>query len=72
MELDGHKRPIIHQPVAVGKLMATFLQFLPGPPLTPDSIDFITGEAIADNTNLERIFAPNLTPLRDGLATYLP
>jgi hypothetical protein len=56
----------------MGKLLATFLRLLPGPPLTPDAIDFITHEAIADNTALERVFAPKLTPLRDGLATYLP
>ncbi len=72
LEIAGKKRPILHQPAAVGKLMATFLQILPGPPLTPDSIDFITSEAIADNAALERVFAPKLTPLREGLATYLP
>lgn len=71
MDVAGTKRPIIHQPVALGKLMARFLQVLPGPPLTPDSIDFITSPAVADNSALERVFAPALTPLRDGLATYL-
>jgi NADH dehydrogenase len=71
LDVAGLKKPILHQPAALGKLMATFLQFLPGPPLTPDAIDFITHEAIADNTALERVFAPKLTPLRDGLATYL-
>ena len=72
LELAGKKRPILHQPAAIGKLMATFLQVLPGPPLTPDSIDFITNEAVADNAALERVFAPKLTPLREALATYLP
>ena len=72
LEIADKKRPILHQPAAIGKLMATFLQVLPGPPLTPDSIDFITNEAVADNAALERVFAPKLTPLREGLATYLP
>ena len=71
LEIAGARRPIIHQPAVVGKLMATFLQFLPGPPLTPDAIDFITHEAVADNSPLERIFAPQLTSLRNGLTTYL-
>ena len=71
LEVAGKKRPIIHQPAAVGKLMATLLQLLPGPPLTPDSIDFITNEAVADNAALERVFSPKLTPLREALATYL-
>ena len=71
LEVAGLKRPILHQPVALGKLLATFLQLLPGPPLTPDPIDFITHEAVADNSALERVFAPQLTSLREGLATYL-
>jgi len=71
LEVAGRKRPILHQPVAIGKLIATFLQLLPGPPLTRDAIDFITHEAVADNTALERVFAPKLTPLREGLATYI-
>ena len=71
LELIGRPRPILGQPAALGKLLATFLQLLPGPPLTPDAIDFITHEAVADNSALERVFAPKLTPLREGLATYL-
>lgn len=71
LEVAGRKKPILHQPAALGKAMATFLQLLPGPPLTPDAIDFITHEAIADNTALERVFAPKLTPLRTGLQMYL-
>lgn len=71
LEVAGKKRPILHQPAAIGKAMATLLQLLPAPPLTPDSIDFITNEAVADNAALERVFAPKLTPLREALATYL-
>ncbi len=71
MDVAGLRRPIVHQPVALGKLLASFLQFLPGPPLTPDAVDFIANEAVADNSLLERVLAPKLTPLREGLATYL-
>jgi NADH dehydrogenase len=71
LELAGKKRPILHQPVAVGKLMGSVAQLLPGPPLTADAVDFITHEATADNSVLERVFAPKLTPLREGLRTYL-
>lgn len=66
------RRAILHQPVALGKLIGTFARILPSPPLTPDAIDFITYPAVADNSALERVFAPKLTPLREGLATYLP
>ncbi len=71
LDVAGKRRPILHQPVALGKLMARALQLLPGPPLTPDAIDFITHEAVADNAELERALSPRLTPLREGLATYL-
>jgi uncharacterized protein YbjT (DUF2867 family) len=71
LDVAGLRRPVVHQPVALGKLAATFLQLLPGPPLTPDAIDFIAHEAIADNSALERVLAPTLTPLRVGLETYL-
>jgi hypothetical protein len=57
--------------MAAGKLIGTLARVLPNPPLTADAIDFITAPAVADNTALERAFAPKLTPLRDGLATYL-
>ena len=40
-------------------------------PLTADAIDFITNPAVADNSAVERVLAPKLTPLREGLATYL-
>src|SRR3990170_3507904 len=33
LEVAGRRRPILHQPVAIGKLLASFLQLLPGPPL---------------------------------------
>ena len=71
LEVAGRRRPMLHQPAALGKAMATLLQFLPGPPLTPDAIDFITNEAVADNADVERVFSPKLTPLREGLSTYL-
>jgi NADH dehydrogenase len=67
----GRRRLLLHAPVAIGKLAATFLSVLPGPPLTPDAIDFITHPAVADNAALERVFAPKLTPLAEGLASYL-
>jgi len=71
LEVAGRRRPILHQPVALGKALAAVLPLLPGPPLTSDAIDFITHPAVADNSALERIFAPRLTPLREGLASYL-
>lgn len=72
LDVAGLRRPLLHQPVAVGKLIGTLARLLPNPPLTPDAVDFITEPAIADNSALERVFEPKLTPLREGLAAYLP
>ncbi len=71
LQAMGKKRPILHQPVAVGKLMGRLASVLPSAPLTPDAVDFITEPAVADNTAVEQVFKPQLTPLKDGLASYL-
>jgi uncharacterized protein YbjT (DUF2867 family) len=71
LDIAGLRGRILHQPVALGKLIGALARMLPNPPLTPDAIDFITQPAVADNAALERVFAPKLTPLRAGLATSL-
>jgi len=71
LEVKGKKRPLLHQPVAIGKLIGTLASILPSPPLSADAIDFITQPAIADNSNVKHVLNPSLTTLRDGLATYL-
>ena len=53
------------------KLVASVLQFAPGRPLTPDAVDFITGDALGDSAAIQRALGLPLTPLREGLATYL-
>jgi NADH dehydrogenase len=71
MDVAGRRRPILHQPMALGKLLGTVAGILPTPPLSADAVDFIAAPAVADTTNLERVLAPKLTPLREGLQTYL-
>jgi uncharacterized protein YbjT (DUF2867 family) len=71
LEVMGRKRPILHQPVFVGKVAGACASILPRPPLTPDAVEFIIQPAVADNTVLEETLAPKLTPLREGLETYL-
>jgi NADH dehydrogenase len=67
----GRKRLILPAPKFVMKLMASVLQFAPGRPLTPDSVDFITGDAVADSKEMSEKLGITLTPLREGLATYM-
>ncbi len=71
LEVAGKRRFILHQPVALGKLMGRLASMLPSPPLSADAIDFITASAVADNSALLATLALRLTPLREGLATYL-
>lgn len=71
LAIQDKKRALLHQPVFVGKAIGALASILPSPPLTADSIDFITEPAIADNTRLIEVLNPELTPLSEGLATYL-
>ena len=73
LDVMGRKRFILHQPVFVGKLLGRLASLQPfvTPPLTADAVDFISCAATADNTNLVRVFNPQLTPLRQALESYL-
>ena len=65
------KKPLLHAPAALPKLAGALMAPLPRRPLSPDAVDFITADALADNGPLLRAFGIRLTPLREGLATYL-
>jgi NADH dehydrogenase len=71
LEASGQKRLLLPGPKPVMKLSASFLQFLPGKPLSPDAVDFITADALADPAALEAALGLKMTPLRQALATYL-
>jgi NADH dehydrogenase len=71
LSVMGRRRPLLHIPVALPKLAGFALQALPKPPLSPDAVDFLTGDALADTGPLLEAFDIRLTPLREGLSTYL-
>jgi NADH dehydrogenase len=71
LQIAGRKRLLLSSPKPIMKLVASLLQFAPGRPLTPDAVDFITGEALADPAEIQQKLGLKVTPLRDGLATYL-
>ena len=71
LRVQGKKRFLLHQPSWFMKLVASVVQFAPGRPLTPDAIDFITQDGIADTEPLRETFGLPLTPLAEGTATYL-
>jgi NADH dehydrogenase len=67
----GIRRPIVPAPAALLKLAAQALRLIPAPPLTPDAIDFINAPATVDLGPLLARMPRRLTPLEEGLDTYL-
>ena len=71
LDVSRRKRFLLPAPKPVMKAVAGFLQFAPGRPLTPDAIEFITGDALADPAEAERVLGIKMTPLYEALATYM-
>ena len=71
LSVMGRRRFLLHQPILAGKVLGRLASVLPKPPLSADAVDFIAAPAVADNRNLMTVFKPELTSLRNGLATYL-
>jgi NADH dehydrogenase len=67
----GLSRPIVPGPTPLIKLGAAALTLLPEPPLTPDAVDFVNEPATVDVAPLLARMPRRLTPLDEGLATYL-
>lgn len=68
----GLRRPIVPGPAPLIKLVLQPMRLLSAPPLTPDAIDFINQPATVDLGPLLARMPRRLTPLNEGLATYLP
>ncbi len=73
-DLLGKRQPLVHQPLWLMKALfapKALIHALPIP-LTPQGLEFATMDATADTAPLLAAFPDlRLTPLRDGLATYL-
>jgi NADH dehydrogenase len=67
----GRRRPILHAPVVLMKVLTAPLTLLPSPPMTPAAIDFVVQSAQVDTGPLTAALPRRLTPLAEGLATYL-
>ena len=71
LRVAGLRRPIIPGPTPLLKLAAVPLSWLPTPILTPDAVDFINQPATVDLAPLLDRMPRRLTPLEEGLRTYL-
>jgi len=71
LRVAGLRRPIVPGPTPLIKLAAVPLSWLPTPILTPDAVDFINQPATVDLAPLLERMPRRLTPLEEGLRTYL-
>lgn len=72
LKILGKRRPLVHHPKSFMKFVASFLQFLPGPPLNPEAIDFVTMDGLVDMQSLKRLFPDfETTPFETALKKYL-
>jgi nucleoside-diphosphate-sugar epimerase len=66
------KRPLLHHPASLMKLLVLPMQLLPEPILSPTAIDFITQEVEIDPRPAAEYFGFSFRKLEDGLREYLP
>jgi uncharacterized protein YbjT (DUF2867 family) len=68
----GRRRPLLHHPVKLMKLLSLPMQLLPKPMLSPTAIDFIVQEVEIDPRPAMEYFGFPFRRLEEGLRTYLP
>jgi uncharacterized protein YbjT (DUF2867 family) len=67
----GKRRPLVHHPVGLMKLLSRPMQLLPNPPLSPTAIDFIVQEVEVDPQPAMDYFGFPFQRLEEGLREYL-
>ncbi len=70
LRVAGKRRFLFHQPATLMKLVASLLQILPNPPLTPAAIDFILMEEPVDPSKAEQLFGMKFVSLEEALKKY--
>jgi uncharacterized protein YbjT (DUF2867 family) len=68
----GKRRPLLHHPAKLMKLLVLPMQLLPQPMLSPGAIDFILQEVELDPKPAMDYFGFPFRPLEQGLREYLP
>jgi NADH dehydrogenase len=67
----GKRRPLLHHPASLMKILVLPMGLLPTPMLSPGAIDFITQEVEMDPRPAQETFGP-FRRLEEGLREYLP
>ena len=68
----GTRRPLLHHPAALMKLLVLPMALLPEPMLSPSAIDFVLQEVDMDPKPAQDYFGFSFQKLEEGLRTYLP
>jgi uncharacterized protein YbjT (DUF2867 family) len=69
--LLGKRRPLLHHPVALMKLLVLPMALLPNPPLSRGAVDFIAQEVEIDPHPAHAYFGFTPRPLADGMKEYV-
>jgi uncharacterized protein YbjT (DUF2867 family) len=72
MEITGRRRPIVHIPEGLMRLVGAMLEKLPTPLLTRDAVTFVTADNACDIGPLRAEFGIELTPARVGMRYLAP
>jgi NADH dehydrogenase len=67
----GKRRPLVHHPVKLMKLLVLPMALLPTPMLSPGAVDFITQEVEIDPRPANEYFGFAPRPLEEGLKGYV-
>jgi len=70
-EVLGRRRPLVHHPVGLMKVLVKPMALLPSPMLSPGAVDFITQTVEIDTRPALEYFSFPMRPLRAGLDEYL-
>ncbi|MBA0049529.1 NAD-dependent epimerase/dehydratase family protein [Streptomyces sp. AJS327] len=71
LDLVGRGRRVVTVPDRVSRPGARLLAKLPGPLITPNALDFMVEDFVADTEPLLKEFDLRLTPFEEGLRDYL-
>lgn len=67
----GKRRPIVHHPKALMKVLAWPMRFLPAPPLSPGAVDFVTQVVEMDPRPAAEYLGAPFRSLEEGLRDYV-
>ena len=67
----GKRRPIVHHPKALMKLLSWPMRVLPSPPLSPGAVDFVTQVVEMDPRPAAEYLGIPFRSLEDGLRDYV-